>query len=580
MANENIKIMNWKNGLLLSTVSYMLYLILWFILDDETAGQLPEMAIADYIIDYLLCMLFTYISLGFSFLVFRVLPFRTSYVWVIVYASCLFTLNNVVAFGMISLFNFLWGENGNGLLDELLNMKGAYTFAMISTFLSSVYANTFYLQSYIKARNEKQALEMALMKEKEIALQSQLNSLKLQINPHFMFNNFNNLLELIEEDSGLAGKFLSNLLKVYRYIITNLDRNLIPVADEIKFLDSYLYLMKVRHDEGVIAKVSPGVRQCKGFLPPAVLQLLVENAIKHNSFSSEHPLVIDIKLSDDYITVSNLKSPLMSPIESTGLGLKNITERYALLCDKKVKIENAENFYSVSLPIIKNTIIVEGPLASIKETVEFFQSGKTTNLILADIRLTDGLSFEALKYAPATIPIIFTTAYDEYAVQAFKFNSFDYLLKPLDSDELEAAIDKAAKAGKNYTDENLQQLFDALQKNKFRYRERFLLPYRDGYKTVRVSDINHIETENKIVYLRLNNGTSEVVNVSMDELEHQLNPDYFFRANRQYIINVEHVLFLGNYFGGKLIVRLKGYPKTEIQVSKEKAQRLKEWIDR
>ena len=74
--------------------------------------------------------------------------------------------------------------------------------------------------------------------------------------------------------------------------------------------------------------------------------------------------------------------------------------------------------------------------------------------------------------------------------------------------------------------------------------------------------------------------TSEVVNVSMDELEHQLNPDYFFRANRQYIINVEHVLFLGNYFGGKLIVRLKGYPKTEIQVSKEKAQRLKEWIDR
>ena len=117
---------------------------------------------------------------------------------------------------------------------------------------------------------------------------------------------------------------------------------------------------------------------------------------------------------------------------------------------------------------IDRTFIVEGPLASIKETVEFFQSGKTTNLILADIRLTDGLSFEALKYAPATIPIIFTTAYDEYAVQAFKFNSFDYLLKPLDSDELEAAIDKAAKAGKNYTDENLQQLFDALQKNKFR----------------------------------------------------------------------------------------------------------------
>lgn len=353
------KKINWKNGLLLSAVSYLLYIIIWLVLDYETARQLPEMALIDYMVDFLLCMLFTYTSLGFCYIVFNVFPFKASYVRVIVYASCLLMLNNLEAFGMISLFNFLWSGTGNSVLYELLNMKGAYTFAMISTFLSSVYANTFYLQFYIKARNEKQALEMALMKEKEIALQSQLNSLKLQINPHFMFNNFNNLLELIEEDSGLAGKFLSNLSKVYRYIITNLDRNLIPVADEIKFLDSYLYLMKVRHDEGVIAKVSPGVRQCKGFLPPAVLQLLVENAIKHNSFSSEHPLVIDIKLSDDYITVSNLKSPLMSPIESTGLGLKNITERYALLCDKKVKIENAENFYSVSLPIIKNTIPYE-----------------------------------------------------------------------------------------------------------------------------------------------------------------------------------------------------------------------------
>lgn len=224
--------------------------------------------------------------------------------------------------------------------------------------------------------------------------------------------------------------------------------------------------------------------------------------------------------------------------------------------------------------------VPEGSLGSIKETEAFFRSGKSSDLILADIRLSDGLSFEALKHAPSSVPILFTTAYDEYAVQAFKFNSFDYLLKPLDADELEAAIAKATKAGRNYTDENLRQLFDSLQKNQCRYRERFLLPYRDGYKTVRVSDINHIETENKTVYLRLNNGTSEAVNVSMDELEQQLNPDCFFRANCQYIINIEHVLFLGTYFGGKLIVRLKGYPDTKITVSKEKAQRLKEWIDR
>ena len=336
MIKENVKIMNWRNGFLLSLVSYILYLIIWLILDDETANQLPGMATVDYVVDFLLCMLFTYISLGLSYLVFKILPFRTSYVWVIVYASCLLTLNNLVTFGMTSLFNLLWDETGNGLLDELINMKGAYTFAMIATFISSVYANTFYLQSYIRARDEKQALEMALMKEKEIALQSQLNSLKLQINPHFMFNNFNNLLELIEEDTKLAGKFLSNLSKVYRYIITNLDRNLIPVRDEIKFLESYLYLMQVRHVGGVVTNISLELKECKGYLPPAVLQLLVENAIKHNGFSMENPLFIDITLSDDYITVRNLKSPLLSKMESTGLGHKNIIERYSLLCDKKV----------------------------------------------------------------------------------------------------------------------------------------------------------------------------------------------------------------------------------------------------
>ena len=129
MIKENVKIMNWRNGFLLSLVSYILYLIIWLILDDETANQLPGMATVDYVVDFLLCMLFTYISLGFSYLVFKILPFRTSYVWVIVYASCLLTLNNLVAFGMTSLFNLLWDETGNGLLDELINMKGAYTFA-------------------------------------------------------------------------------------------------------------------------------------------------------------------------------------------------------------------------------------------------------------------------------------------------------------------------------------------------------------------------------------------------------------------------------------------------------------------
>src|SRR5574344_659217 len=140
---------------------------------------------------------------------------------------------------------------------------------------------------------------------------------------------------------------------------SDLDRDLIPIADEIKFLDSYLYMMKVRHSDGVVANITPELRGCQGFIPPAVLQLLVENAIKHNSLSREHPLLIALSLSDGYITVRNLKSPMLTEVKGAGLGLKNIMERYALLCDQKIKIDNAEKYYSVSLPIINNIMTHE-----------------------------------------------------------------------------------------------------------------------------------------------------------------------------------------------------------------------------
>lgn len=223
---------------------------------------------------------------------------------------------------------------------------------------------------------------------------------------------------------------------------------------------------------------------------------------------------------------------------------------------------------------------IDGPLATIEAAAEYLRKAPAPDLILADIRLSDGLSFEALKEAPPAVPIVFTTAYDEYAVQAFKYNSFDYLLKPIDADELAAAIDKVGRGGRNTSDEPLRRLFEALQQGGCRYRERFLLPYRDGYKTVSVREINHISTENKIVRLHLNDGTSESVSVSMDELERQLDPARFFRANRQYIVCMENIRYLGNYFGGKLVLRLHRYPDAEIIVSKEKVQRLKEWIDR
>ena len=226
------------------------------------------------------------------------------------------------------------------------------------------------------------------------------------------------------------------------------------------------------------------------------------------------------------------------------------------------------------------TYIINGPLVSVEETVEYLNSHNQPDLILADIRLTDGLSFEAIRQSGTNAPIIFTTAYDEYAIKAFKFNSFDYLLKPIDIDELRAAIKKVTKTGINTENNNIQQLIAQMQDNNYNYRERFLIPWRDGYRCVMVNDINHIVLKNRIVAIQLNNNTSLNIPYTMDELEKQLNPKTFFRANRQYLININHILSISNYFNNRLIIRLKGYDNEEIIISRDKVAEFKAWLDK
>lgn len=147
-------------------------------------------------------------------------------------------------------------------------------------------------------------------------------------------------------------------------------------------------------------------------------------------------------------------------------------------------------------------------------------------------------------------------------------------------DKLAAAVERARRMQHTVSDDSLSRLLEQMQQSRFRYRERFLLPWRDGYKSVLVRDINHIFSENKLTCLCLTDGTQEVVSLSMDALEAQLNPDEFFRANRQYIVRIDCVEYVGNYFNAKLIVRLKGYPKAEVIVSREKAAAFKAWMDR
>ena len=223
---------------------------------------------------------------------------------------------------------------------------------------------------------------------------------------------------------------------------------------------------------------------------------------------------------------------------------------------------------------------VYGPLTSVEETVEWFRTNNHADIILADVRLDDGLVFEALRHAPSTASVIFTTAYDEYAMKAFKYNSIDYLLKPIDIDELTDALIKAKKNIQAQDNVSVEAMMTLLNRSNGRYRERFLVACNDGFRVVDVNDIGHIYTESREVRLFLKNGTVETVNINMEELERQLDPDRFFRANRQYIVSIDNIEKLANQLGGKYKLILRHHPQTSIPISKEKAPLIKAWIDR
>lgn len=346
------KILDWKNIVWLSLVSYALYAMLWLVIDDETWYDSGPHFVVEITVDFCMCVLFVGFSLLYSRTILRILPMHDRpYVRLLLMVCILFLLNNAMAYAMTVLCDTIWGDGS----DELFRLQGIYTYGMIATFVSCIYSNAFYLETYMRTEDEKRRLEIALLKEQEVALQSQLDALKSQIDTHFMFNNFSILAELIEEDRALAGKFLANLSKVYRYIIQNMKRHKVPVGEEIAFLDAYLYLIEMRYGKAVVVHIENDVRIADGCIPPACLQLLVENAIKHNRHSAEQPLHIDIRREGDYISVCNPVAPLLSAAEpSTGIGQKNIAERYALLSDRQMLVSFTSRTYAVKLPILEN----------------------------------------------------------------------------------------------------------------------------------------------------------------------------------------------------------------------------------
>ncbi len=221
-----------------------------------------------------------------------------------------------------------------------------------------------------------------------------------------------------------------------------------------------------------------------------------------------------------------------------------------------------------------------GIIDTVVDTVEWLKSNPCPDLITMDIRLADGLSFAIFDEINITCPVIFTTAYDEYAIRAFKVNSIDYLMKPIEKTELEFALTKFKSLNKNETSvTNIAGILKELIEKPV-FRMRFLVTYRDGYKSVDVSDIDFIYSEFKTSNLFLKSGVVISIPQTMEELEQELDPNIFFRANRQFFIRAESIKSISNYFNAKLKIQLKLDPEREVIISREKTPFFKQWMDR
>ncbi|MGQ8870355.1 LytR/AlgR family response regulator transcription factor [Myroides sp. TSA_177.3] len=226
-------------------------------------------------------------------------------------------------------------------------------------------------------------------------------------------------------------------------------------------------------------------------------------------------------------------------------------------------------------PTIEVLAVVEG----IQSAVSWLQSHADPDLIFMDIRLEDGLCFEIFEQIQVNIPVIFTTSYDEYALKAFKVNSIDYLMKPVQEEDLVQALAKYKSLNPAGLNDSIQHILGSLNKKEIVYRSRFLIPYKDGFKTVKVEEIDYIYSELKITHLVLKDKSEIIIGQTMEEVEEELDPLVFFRANRQHILHIDSIHNIQNYYNGKLKVTLVQDPQREIIISREKSPLFKNWLN-
>lgn len=229
---------------------------------------------------------------------------------------------------------------------------------------------------------------------------------------------------------------------------------------------------------------------------------------------------------------------------------------------------------------IEPGITVLENIVSVSSAVKWFTENESPDLVFSDIQLSDGLSFEIFKTVNITCPIIFTTAYDQYAIDAFKVNSIDYLLKPIKKEELVNAVNKFKKmtgpAAAPSIDIN--KLLQSLNTSGAEYKKRFVVRYGEHIKTINIEEVVYFYTEDKVNFLCTKDGRRFVIDFNLDSLETSLDPKTFFRINRQYIIGIHSIGEMFAYTKSRVLIKLIPPAKHETIVSTERSGEFKHWL--
>lgn len=216
-------------------------------------------------------------------------------------------------------------------------------------------------------------------------------------------------------------------------------------------------------------------------------------------------------------------------------------------------------------------------LDSIQAAISWFAENQSPDLIFSDIQLSDGISFEIFRTIPMNCPVIFTTAFDQYAIDAFKLNSIDYLLKPVKKEELKYSLDKFFNHRK-MPPADFEKLFESYYKKDAEIKQRFVVKYGEHLKTISVDDIAYFHTEDKITFLTLREGRHYVVDFNLDQLDSMLDKRNFFRINRQFIISIRSIAEMFTYSKSRVLIKLNPPSKHETIVSAERSAAFKAWL--